>query len=112
MAKRLQNKVCVVTGTSGSIGRAAALRFAEEGAMVELHGAAQLDLVGAVGGLGGQAFFVDGDHRRSRGLGGRGLLGQFELAFEDGQGRGQGGDGVGICRRRCRGFAEAGLEAL
>lgn len=34
MAKRLQDKVCVVTGTSGSIGRAAALRFAEEGALV------------------------------------------------------------------------------
>jgi NAD(P)-dependent dehydrogenase (short-subunit alcohol dehydrogenase family) len=34
MAKRLQDKVCVITGTSGSIGRAAALRFAEEGALV------------------------------------------------------------------------------
>ncbi len=34
MNKRLQNKVCVVTGTGGSIGRAAALRFAEEGAIV------------------------------------------------------------------------------
>jgi NAD(P)-dependent dehydrogenase (short-subunit alcohol dehydrogenase family) len=34
MADRLQNKVCIITGTGGSIGRAAALRFAEEGAIV------------------------------------------------------------------------------
>jgi NAD(P)-dependent dehydrogenase (short-subunit alcohol dehydrogenase family) len=34
MNKRLQDKVCVITGTGGSIGRAAALRFAEEGALV------------------------------------------------------------------------------
>jgi len=34
MASRLQNKVCIITGTGGSIGRAAAQRFAEEGALV------------------------------------------------------------------------------
>ncbi|HEX3463503.1 MAG TPA: SDR family NAD(P)-dependent oxidoreductase [Candidatus Elarobacter sp.] len=32
--KRLHDKVCVITGTGGSIGRAAALRFAGEGALV------------------------------------------------------------------------------
>jgi NAD(P)-dependent dehydrogenase (short-subunit alcohol dehydrogenase family) len=31
---RLQDKVCVITGSGGSIGRAASLRFAEEGALV------------------------------------------------------------------------------
>ncbi|WAC48231.1 SDR family NAD(P)-dependent oxidoreductase [Asticcacaulis sp. SL142] len=31
---RLKDKVCIVTGSSGSIGRSAALRFAEEGALV------------------------------------------------------------------------------
>jgi NAD(P)-dependent dehydrogenase (short-subunit alcohol dehydrogenase family) len=31
---RLQGKVCVITGTGGSIGRAVALRFASEGASV------------------------------------------------------------------------------
>lgn len=31
---RLKDKVCLITGTGGSIGRAAALRFAEEGALV------------------------------------------------------------------------------
>ena len=56
MAKRLQNKVCVITGTSGSIGRAAALRFAEEGAMVvgcdtnATAGQETVDLVRAAGG--------------------------------------------------------------
>ncbi|MDV2453608.1 SDR family NAD(P)-dependent oxidoreductase [Xanthomonas hortorum NBC5720] len=34
MTKRLHEKVCLITGTGGSIGRAAALRFAEEGALV------------------------------------------------------------------------------
>ncbi|WP_332305604.1 SDR family NAD(P)-dependent oxidoreductase [Rhizobium sp. GR12] len=34
MTNRLQDKVCVITGTGGSRGRGAALRFAEEGALV------------------------------------------------------------------------------
>jgi NAD(P)-dependent dehydrogenase (short-subunit alcohol dehydrogenase family) len=34
MSGRLSNKVCVITGTGGSVGRAAALAFAHEGAMV------------------------------------------------------------------------------
>jgi NAD(P)-dependent dehydrogenase (short-subunit alcohol dehydrogenase family) len=34
MTKRLQDKACIITGTGGSIGRAAALRFAAEGASV------------------------------------------------------------------------------
>jgi NAD(P)-dependent dehydrogenase (short-subunit alcohol dehydrogenase family) len=34
MALRLSDKVCVITGTGGSIGRAAAVAFAGEGAMV------------------------------------------------------------------------------
>jgi NAD(P)-dependent dehydrogenase (short-subunit alcohol dehydrogenase family) len=56
MAKRLQDKVCVITGTSGSIGRAAALRFAEEGAMVvgcgtdAANSQQTVDLVLAAGG--------------------------------------------------------------
>jgi len=56
MAKRLQDKVCVITGTSGSIGRAAALRFAEEGALVvgcdtnADAGQETVDLVRAAGG--------------------------------------------------------------
>lgn len=34
MSDRLKNKVCIVTGTGGSIGRATALLFAAEGALV------------------------------------------------------------------------------
>jgi NAD(P)-dependent dehydrogenase (short-subunit alcohol dehydrogenase family) len=34
MAGRLAGKVCVITGTGGSMGRAAALAFAGEGASV------------------------------------------------------------------------------
>ena len=56
MTKRLQDKVCLVTGTGGSIGRAAAIRFAEEGALVvgcdTNAGAGQetVELVKAAGG--------------------------------------------------------------
>jgi NAD(P)-dependent dehydrogenase (short-subunit alcohol dehydrogenase family) len=31
---RLSNKVCIITGTGGSVGRAAALAFAREAALV------------------------------------------------------------------------------
>src|SRR5258706_7278427 len=34
MALRLSGKVCVITGTGGSIGRAAAVAFAREGALI------------------------------------------------------------------------------
>jgi len=34
MSLRLSGKVCVITGTGGSIGRAAAVAFAREGASV------------------------------------------------------------------------------
>src|ERR1700726_1301078 len=34
MSDRLSGKVCVITGTGGSVGRAAALAFAREGASV------------------------------------------------------------------------------
>lgn len=56
MALRLKDKVCVITGTSGSIGRAAALRFAQEGALVVGCGSnavtsqETVDLVRAEGG--------------------------------------------------------------
>jgi NAD(P)-dependent dehydrogenase (short-subunit alcohol dehydrogenase family) len=34
MSNRLANKVCIITGTSGSIGQAAAVAFAREGAII------------------------------------------------------------------------------
>jgi NAD(P)-dependent dehydrogenase (short-subunit alcohol dehydrogenase family) len=56
MPGRLANKVCVITGTGGSIGRATALAFAREGALVVGCGqtiesaAATVDMVHAAGG--------------------------------------------------------------
>ena len=56
MNGRLQDKVCVITGTGGSIGRAASLRFAKEGALVvgcDIQATAAqetVDLVRAAGG--------------------------------------------------------------
>ena len=56
MTERLKDKVCVITSSGGSIGRAAALRFAAEGALVvgcdtnADGGQATVDLVSAAGG--------------------------------------------------------------
>jgi NAD(P)-dependent dehydrogenase (short-subunit alcohol dehydrogenase family) len=56
MSNRLAAKVCVITGTGGSMGRAAALTFAREGALIvgcELHvdgGEATVEAVRAAGG--------------------------------------------------------------
>jgi NAD(P)-dependent dehydrogenase (short-subunit alcohol dehydrogenase family) len=56
MSGRLSDKVCVITGTGGSIGRASALMFAREGALVVGCGqtvgsaAETVDLVHAAGG--------------------------------------------------------------
>jgi len=44
MSGRLEGKVCIITGSGGSIGRAAALRFAREGALLV---GADVDDVGA-----------------------------------------------------------------
>ena len=37
MSGRLSGKVCIITGTGGSIGREAALAFAREGAAVMIN---------------------------------------------------------------------------
>jgi NAD(P)-dependent dehydrogenase (short-subunit alcohol dehydrogenase family) len=54
---KLLDKVCVITGTSGSIGRATALTFAREGALVVgcgLHEAAAHETVDVVRAAGGE----------------------------------------------------------
>ena len=57
MTGRLQDKVCVITGTGGSIGRAAALRFAQEGALIvgcDTQAAAAQETVALVRAAGGR----------------------------------------------------------
>jgi NAD(P)-dependent dehydrogenase (short-subunit alcohol dehydrogenase family) len=53
----MQDKVCLITGTGGSIGRAAALRFTREGALVvgcDTNAAAGQETVDAVHAAGGR----------------------------------------------------------
>jgi NAD(P)-dependent dehydrogenase (short-subunit alcohol dehydrogenase family) len=56
MANRLKDKVCIITGIGGSMGRAAALTFAREGASIagcDLHADAAQATVEAVRAAGG-----------------------------------------------------------
>lgn len=67
MPKRFQDKVVVITGAAQGIGRAAALRFAEEGARVVAVDLAGADLPGCLAGIkqaGGQAIAVQADVTR------------------------------------------------
>ncbi|MEJ1929829.1 SDR family oxidoreductase [Nostoc sp. NIES-2111] len=65
MSKKLQNKVAVVTGASRGLGRATALKLAQEGASVVVHyGSSQqaaADLVAEIQKLGGSARAVGAD---------------------------------------------------
>ncbi|KAL4918742.1 hypothetical protein BDW62DRAFT_180925 [Aspergillus aurantiobrunneus] len=57
MAPRLLNKVCIITGTGGSMGRAAALKFAEEGAIIvgcDMNTANEAKTVEAVKAVNGE----------------------------------------------------------
>lgn len=67
MAKRFQDKVVVITGSAQGIGRAAALRFASEGARVVAVDLPGSDLAGCLAELkkaGGQAIAVEADVTR------------------------------------------------
>jgi len=56
VSNRLQSKVCIITGTGSGMGRAAALRFAQEGARIvgcdvnAATGSATLEMVRNQGG--------------------------------------------------------------
>ena len=62
MAGRLEGKVCVITGAGGGMGADAAVRFAEEGALVtvaDVDGAAAEKVAGEIGGLAVQVDVSD-----------------------------------------------------
>ena len=62
MAGRLEGKVCVITGAGGGMGADAAVRFAEEGALVtvaDVDGAAAEKVAAEVGGLAVQVDVSD-----------------------------------------------------
>src|ERR1700758_5175745 len=62
MAGRLEGKVCVITGAGGGMGADAAVRFAEEGALVvvaDVDGDAAGRVAGEVGGLAVQVDVAD-----------------------------------------------------
>lgn len=65
MRRRLEDKTIIVTGSSRGIGRACALRCAEAGARVAVHGRtatpALQDTLAAIQALGGPAIAVTGD---------------------------------------------------
>jgi NAD(P)-dependent dehydrogenase (short-subunit alcohol dehydrogenase family) len=64
MSGRLQDKVAVVTGSTRAIGRAIAIRFAEEGARVVVTGRSEEDgayTLADIESAGGQAIFVPAD---------------------------------------------------
>jgi NAD(P)-dependent dehydrogenase (short-subunit alcohol dehydrogenase family) len=61
MSKRLSEKVCIITGTGGGMGREAALTFAREGALVvgcDLNVDAAEATVEAVRAAGGTMVFL------------------------------------------------------
>ncbi len=67
--RRFEGKVAVVTGAAGGIGRAACIRFAEEGAKVvavDLSGSALGEVIDAVVAAGSQGIAVPADVTQSR----------------------------------------------
>lgn len=61
MGNRLAGKVCIVTGAGSGIGRASAIRFAEEGARVTCVDIDRASVEETARGIGGAAFAVVAD---------------------------------------------------
>ncbi len=67
MERRFQDKIVVITGAAGGIGRAAAVRFASEGArvvLVDLSASGLAESQAAVEAAGGRALTVEADVTR------------------------------------------------
>ena len=62
--KRLEDKVAIVTGATSGIGRACAVRFAQEGAHVVVAGRRREAGEGVAASLGGRSLFVPADVSR------------------------------------------------
>lgn len=68
MDRRFEGKVAIITGGAGGIGKAAAVRFASEGAgvvLVDMPGSAIDEAVAAVQKAGGEALAVEADVTRA-----------------------------------------------
>jgi 3alpha(or 20beta)-hydroxysteroid dehydrogenase len=68
MDRRFEGKIVVITGAAGGIGRAAAVRFASEGARivaVDVAAGGLKDTLGAVERAGGEALAVEADVTRT-----------------------------------------------
>ena len=91
MAGLLENKVSVITGAGSGIGRAAALTFAREGALVvvgDIDESAGRETVEAVTAAGGRAAFVKTDVTRAKDVEGLveeavQLFGRIDCAFNN-----------------------------
>jgi 3-oxoacyl-[acyl-carrier protein] reductase len=68
----LNNKVALVTGSTRGIGRAIAIRYAEEGANVIVNGSRSIDeaksVVNEIKAQGGSAIYVIGDVSTLKGV--------------------------------------------
>ena len=125
MKRLLEGKAAVVTGAGAGIGRATALRFAQEGARVvfgDVNDVEAEETLRLIGLAGGEGRFLHCDVRRGADVdrhgGDREGVGAAADGEVDGHARGRDGDvahaieGLGKLDGDRHGFAAAGDEAI